>query len=160
AISRRSSGTALALGLALCVPAASGLRTATQRSESCRGDSRSTAQRRLSVSLEALQEVVMSTPAPSIIESRRHQMFPTLAPAEVSRLRRFGVLRSYGAGDPLVRVGETGHGLTVILDGKVEITQRRNSGSREHIVTHETGAFMGELAQLSGRPALVDAHAK
>jgi thioredoxin reductase (NADPH) len=28
------------------------------------------------------------------------------------------------------------------------------------IVTHEEGAFMGELAQLSGRPSLVDAHAQ
>ena len=42
-------------------------------------------------------------------------MFPTLAPMEIDRLRRFGVRRSYGAGDALVRVGETGHGLTVIL---------------------------------------------
>ena len=86
-------------------------------------------------------------------------MFPTLAPMEVDRLRRFGVRRSYGAGDSLVRVGEVGHGLTIILAGEVEITQRGNSGS-EHIVTHEKGAFMGELAQLSGRPALVDARAK
>ena len=101
----------------------------------------------------------MSSPGPSIMETRRHQMFPTLAPTEVDRLRRFGVRRSYGAGDSLVRVGEVGHGLTIILAGEVEITQRGNSRS-EHIVTHEKGAFMGELAQLSGRPALVDAHAK
>ena len=50
----------------------------------------------------------MSVPAPSIIDTRRHQMFPTLASAEIERLRRFGVLRSYGAGEALVKVGEVG----------------------------------------------------
>ena len=102
----------------------------------------------------------MSVPAPSIIDTRRHQMFPTLAPAEIERLRRFGVPRSYGMGEALVRVGEVGQGLTIILAGEVQITQRDQSGRREPIVTHGPGAFMGELAQLSGRPALVDAHAQ
>jgi thioredoxin reductase (NADPH) len=102
----------------------------------------------------------MSVPKPSLIDTRRHQMFPTLAPAEIERLRRFGVLRSYGAGEALVKVGEGGQGLTIILAGEVEITQRDQSGRRERIVTHGPGAFMGELAQLSGRPALVDAYAQ
>ena len=102
----------------------------------------------------------MSVPAPSIIDTRRHQMFPTLASAEIERLRRFGVLRSYGAGEALVKVGEVGPGLTIILAGEVQITRRDQSGRREPIVTHGPGAFMGELAQLSGRPALVDAYAQ
>jgi thioredoxin reductase (NADPH) len=101
----------------------------------------------------------MTVPTPSIIETRRHQMFPTLTPAEIKRLRRFGEPRSYGVGDALVKMGEVGQGLTVILSGQVQITQRDPSGRSEPIVTHEPGSFMGELAQLSGRPALVDAHA-
>jgi thioredoxin reductase (NADPH) len=95
----------------------------------------------------------------SIMDTRRHHMFPTLAPAEIERLRRFGVLCFYGKGAPLVSVGEVGQGLTIILSGEVEVTQRDHSGYRTTIVTHGQGAFMGELAQLSGRPALVDAHA-
>jgi thioredoxin reductase (NADPH) len=102
----------------------------------------------------------MSVPASSIIDTRRHQIFPALAPTEIERLRRFGVPRSYSAGDALVRVGEVGQGLTIILAGEVEITRRDQSGRREPIVTHGPGAFMGELAQLSGRPALVDATAQ
>jgi thioredoxin reductase (NADPH) len=51
-------------------------------------------------------------------------------------------------------------GLTMILTGKVDITQHDQSGHREPIVTHGPGAFMGELAQLAGRPALVDDHAQ
>jgi thioredoxin reductase (NADPH) len=42
----------------------------------------------------------------------------------------------------------------------VQVTQRDASGRREPIVAHGAGGFMGELAQLSGRPALVDAHAQ
>ena len=102
----------------------------------------------------------MSVPTPSIIDMRRHQMFPVLASAEIERLRRFGVPRSYGASEALLRVGEVGEGLTIILAGEVQITQRDQSGRREPIVTHGPGAFMGELAQLSGRPALVDAFAE
>src|ERR1700732_5516139 len=102
----------------------------------------------------------MSLPAPSIIDTRRNQMFPVLEPVESERGRRFGKVRSYGAGEALAKVGEKGHGLAVILTGTVEITQHDESGRRAPIVTHRAGAFMGELAQLAGRPALVDAYAQ
>jgi thioredoxin reductase (NADPH) len=68
-------------------------------------------------------------------------------------------VRSYGAGEALARVGEVGAGLTIILAGKVDITQHHESGRRDLIVTHGPGEFMGELAQLAGRPVLVDANA-
>src|SRR6266853_1380345 len=102
----------------------------------------------------------MAAPTQSIIDTRRHQMFPVLEPAEIERVRRFGKIRSYRAGEALAKVGEMGLGLTIILGGNVEITQHDESGRRTAIVTHGPGAFMGELAQLAGRPALVDAHAK
>src|SRR5262245_20769298 len=98
--------------------------------------------------------------APSIIDTRWHQMFPTLEGAEIARLRRFGALRTFGKGEVLARVGEVGHGLSVILSGRVEITQRHQYGASTPIVTHGPGALMGELAQLAGRPALVDARAQ
>lgn len=78
-------------------------------------------------------------------------MFPTLEPAEVDRLRRFGEIRSYGAGEALVKVGEVGHGMTVILAGEVAIIRRDEFGRTQPVVTHGPGAFMGDLAQLSGR---------
>ena len=95
--------------------------------------------------------------AEGIIATRGAQMFPTLGEADMARLRRFGTERHFEAGEALARVGEPGHGLTLILSGEVEISQHDESGRRLHIVTHGPGAFMGELAQLSGRPSLVDA---
>jgi thioredoxin reductase (NADPH) len=87
--------------------------------------------------------------------TRGAQMFLRFSDEELARLSRFGEPRSYKAGDMLARVGEAGPGLMLILSGEVEVTQP-NGGERRHIVTHERGNFMGELAQLSGRPYLVD----
>jgi thioredoxin reductase (NADPH) len=102
----------------------------------------------------------MAVPTQSIIDTRRHQMFPALEPVEIERVRRFGEVRSYRAGEALAKVGQGGHGLTVILTGQVDITQHTELGHRIPIVTHGPGGFMGELAQLSGRPSLVDAYAQ
>jgi thioredoxin reductase (NADPH) len=96
----------------------------------------------------------------SIIDTRRDQMFPVLEPAVVERLRQFGEVRSYPAGEALVSVGDAGHGLTIILAGNVDITEHEQAGPGIPITTYGPGAFMGELAQLSGRPSLIDAHAQ
>jgi thioredoxin reductase (NADPH) len=102
----------------------------------------------------------MALPTPSIIDTRRPQMFPVLAPAEIERLRRFGEVRSYGADEALIKIGTTGRGLTVVLSGKVDIIRPGESRAGALIVTHGPGEFMGELAALAGRPALVDAYAQ
>lgn len=100
-----------------------------------------------------------STTAQSIIDTRSAQMFPTLATAEIERLRRFGELRSYPKGAELAKTGQVGDGLLVFLSGEAEVTQDNSEHPRIHIVTHHAGSFQGELAQLSGRPSLVNAHA-
>ncbi len=102
----------------------------------------------------------MPASAKSVIETRRDQMFPTLESAEIERVRRFGKIRSYSAGDALVKVGEVGHGLIIISSGNVDITQHARSDRAVPIITHGAGAFIGELAQLAGRAVLVDAYAK
>jgi thioredoxin reductase (NADPH) len=102
----------------------------------------------------------MAVSTPSIIETRRAQVFPTLEGPEIERMRRFGEVRWYKAGEALARVGMVGDGLTIILAGKVDITQHDASDRRALIVTHGPGEFMGELSQLAGRPVLVDAYAQ
>ena len=86
-------------------------------------------------------------------------MFLTLDASEVDRLKRFGEQRTYAVGDSLVTTGEVSPGVFVVVSGEVEVSQRSLLGRDQHIVTHGPGAFMGELAQLSGQPALVDARA-
>jgi thioredoxin reductase (NADPH) len=99
----------------------------------------------------------MAVPVRSVSETRHEQMFPALDAAEVARLRRFGETRRYAAGDYLAKTGEVGPGMFVVLAGEVEISQRDGMGSQHEIARHGVGQFSGELTQLSGRPALVDA---
>ncbi len=90
--------------------------------------------------------------------TRGAQMFLRFTDDELARLARFGEPRNYKAGDMLARRGEAGPGLMLILSGRVDVSRPEN-GADSHIVTHDRGNFMGELAQLSGRPYLVDERA-
>jgi thioredoxin reductase (NADPH) len=96
---------------------------------------------------------------PSIIEQRGEQMLPVLDALEIERVRRFGECRSFATGEALAAIGQVSPGLMIILAGHVEVSHRDKSGQRITIVTHEPGQFLGELAQLAGRPALADATA-
>ena len=101
----------------------------------------------------------MAASTRSIIETRYEQLFPILDATEIGRLRGFGETRTYGAGERLVTSGERSPGMFIILSGEVAITQHNVLVYDQPIVTHGPGAFIGELAQLSGRPSLVDAQA-
>jgi len=96
----------------------------------------------------------------SIREQRHDQIFPTLDSLEIERVRRFGDLRSFAAGKSLWTVGQVAAGLTVVLAGKVAVTEHDQFDHHKPIVVHGPGNFLGELALLSGRPALVDAVAQ
>ena len=102
----------------------------------------------------------MANSKQSILETRRDQIFPVLEPTEIERIRRFGTPKSYSSGQMLAEAGKTLEGLTVILSGTVNVARHTSSGEGELIVTYGPGSFLGELAQLSGRPALVDARAQ
>ena len=91
-----------------------------------------------------------------LIATRGAQMFPRLSDDELDRLSRFGAPRSFRAGEKVARIGEAGPGLMLILAGEIEVTEPERDGARAHITTHSRGNFTGELAQLSGRPVLVD----
>ena len=96
---------------------------------------------------------------PSVIEQRGEQMLPVLDALEIERVRRFGECRSFASGAALATIGQVSSGLMIILAGNVEVSHRDKSGQRVIIVTHGPGQFLGELAQLAGRPALADATA-
>jgi thioredoxin reductase (NADPH) len=98
----------------------------------------------------------MSAATPTIHDTRHDQVFPVLEAAEIERLRRFGHVRCFEAGEALFRMGETGHGLTVVLAGKVDLIRRDEAVGEKLFHSHGPGGIIGEMAQLAGRPALVD----
>jgi thioredoxin reductase (NADPH) len=95
----------------------------------------------------------------AIIDTRRDQMFPCLTPEEIDRIRRFGDIAHAKAGAVLAKAGEVSPGVMVVLEGSARVTRRDAMDETHLIVEHGPGHFIGELAQLSGRPSLVDIQA-
>src|SRR4030081_1270574 len=95
----------------------------------------------------------------STIDTRREQMFPKLEPQEIDRLRRFGEVRRYAAGDPLFLTGDVAPGMFVLIKGSVRVTRRDPLGHSAPVVEQGPGQFVAEVGQLSGQPAFVDVHA-
>ena len=93
--------------------------------------------------------------AQSVFETRRDQAFPVLSDADIGLLNRFGIARQYEPGAAIARAGETTEGLILVLSGEVRVAAR--DAADKPIVVYSRGGFLGELAQLSGRPALTDA---
>jgi len=101
------------------------------------------------------------TPSSQSVRDQRHdQIYPTLDSVEIERVRRFGEVRTFATGESLVRSGQVAPGLIVILAGKISVTEHGYFNDPKPILMHGPGNFMGELAQLAGRPALVDAVAQ
>jgi thioredoxin reductase (NADPH) len=105
---------------------------------------------------EAQQQQTVVADAPfSSLATREHQMFPELTWQEIDRLRKFGEVTHWKAGELLFETGHIGPGMFVILAGRVKLLQRDGLG-RERLVS-ERGAkqFLAEVGQLSGRVCLV-----
>src|SRR3981189_93643 len=60
----------------------------------------------------------------STIDTRREQMFAKLQPREIDRLRRFGEVRRYSAGEALFVTGEIAPGMCVLIKGSGRVTRR------------------------------------
>ncbi len=96
----------------------------------------------------------------TMVLARHDETFPTLTAAEIDRMRRFAEPRHYADGEKLFEAGKVTPGLLVVLKGHVAITQRDGLGHARPIVEQGPGEFVGELVQLSGKPALVDGQAE
>jgi len=107
--------------------------------------------------------------------SRFNQMFPVLSQPEIDRVRRFGEVRRFPAGELLFHAGEAVPGMYLILSGRVAIEPRDGLGQSvpvdafaqligapaEEMTEVVPGEVIAEIGQLSGRPDLsvIDARA-
>ena len=107
----------------------------------------------------ALGTVMIPPLLPPHLESRRAQVFPVLDARDRERMQRFGEVRRFRDGECLVAAGQPSPGMLVLARGRVLLSRRDGLGHSVPIVEEGPGQFLGEVAQLSGRPALVDAHA-
>ncbi|HLY54515.1 MAG TPA: FAD-dependent oxidoreductase, partial [Stellaceae bacterium] len=92
----------------------------------------------------------------SLIDTRRHQMFPVLGAAQMETAKRFasGPPRRCEPGELLFDVGERQVPAWLVLDGSIEVIRRDGRGHESPIAVEGVGQFSGEVSQLAGRPAL------
>jgi thioredoxin reductase (NADPH) len=92
--------------------------------------------------------------------ARYDQTFPVLVASDIDRVRRFGTVAHFRAGEYLFRAGDPGPGMLLILSGTVLLTQRDGMGHTVPLVREGPGQFLGEVGQLAGRLAMLDAKAE
>ena len=81
----------------------------------------------------------------------RAKVFSTLSPELLEPILASGEERSFGEGEAIVRQGEPGDDLYVILEGRVRVER----GGRP-VESLGEGEFFGEVAVLDGRPRSAD----
>jgi CRP-like cAMP-binding protein len=82
---------------------------------------------------------------------RRVPLFSELAPEDLQRIAATAVERFYPPDEVIIREGEPGNDLVVILEGTVHVVRREGDASRL-VRTYEVGDHFGELAVLRERP--------
>lgn len=82
--------------------------------------------------------------------------YPRFSEAEIGKMRRFGSIERWVAGEVMFRTGEPGLGMRVLLRGRARLSRRDGLGRSQTIAELGAGQFLGEVAQLTGKPALAD----
>src|ERR1700721_1222346 len=88
--------------------------------------------------------------------ARPEDLVPTLTPAEIERLRRFGSVHRFPDGEKLFETGKPSPGMVIILSGHIAIEKHDGLGQVTPVVEQGPGQFLAEMAELSGIAALVD----
>jgi hypothetical protein len=87
-----------------------------------------------------------------MIELRRVPLFERLEPEDLQRVAAVADERSFAAGEVIVREGEVGDELFVLLEGTVHVERVEPDGSTRMLRTYGPGDHVGELAVLLERP--------
>lgn len=82
----------------------------------------------------------------------RVPLFVDLSKRELQHLSVACRSRDYAAGEVLVRQGEPGAGLFVVVSGQVQITQQHENGTSEVLSTGGAGEVFGEMALMDEQP--------
>jgi thioredoxin reductase (NADPH) len=88
--------------------------------------------------------------------SQTDRLFPTLTPAQITRIAAHGRRRAIARGEVLVDVGDKVVPFFVVVSGEIHVLQP-SSGGETPIVTHRPGQFSGEANMITGRRALARA---
>ena len=83
---------------------------------------------------------------------RRIGLLASLDPAEIRRLAEENVDRVYAAGEQVIRQGDAGQSMFVIMDGRVEVTAAAEGTTPVRVATLGPGDYFGEMSLMTGAP--------
>jgi small-conductance mechanosensitive channel len=83
---------------------------------------------------------------------QRIGMLEVLTPEQMGRLAEESIERVYAAGEPVIRQGDPGTSLFVIMSGRVEVTVRQADAAAVCLATLEPGYYFGEMSLMTGEP--------
>ncbi len=92
-------------------------------------------------------------PLDATASSRTDHLFPTLTPAQITRIAAHGRRRAVARGEVLVEVGAKVVPFFVVVSGEIQVL-RASGGTDTVIVAHRPGQFSGEATMLTGRRSL------
>ena len=97
----------------------------------------------------------------STADTREHQMFPVLTPAQIEVARRFasGREQRFAPADLIYAIGAMDAPAWLVLDGTIEVVRRDGLSREAAVTTHRPGQFSGEVNQLAGRASIASGHA-
>ena len=97
----------------------------------------------------------------SLLETRRHQLFPVLDAGQIEMAKRFasGPARDFAPGEILFDVGERHAPAWLVLKGSIDVVRRDGLDRKAAITSLCAGQFSGEVSQLAGRESLASGRA-
>jgi HEAT repeat protein/ATP/ADP translocase len=111
--------------------------------------------RRLQPSGEDLTDTGRATSdIATMLQLRRVPLFERLSPEDLQRIASVAEERWFEDGAALVREGEAGDELFVILEGRVRVIHRSDDGTERTVRTYGEGDHIGELAVLRNAPRM------
>ena len=112
----------------------------------------------------ATQQIRITQLPPPVIESettaverrvrslQRIGMLGPLTPEQIRRLAEENVERFFAAGEPVIRQGDPGDSLFVIMSGRVEVTVVQEGAASVRLATLDKGDYFGETSLMTGAP--------
>ncbi len=84
------------------------------------------------------------------------RLFEELSTEELSQIVKKSELRTFPEGEHVIRYGESGRFLGVLIEGEVEVTSLDEGGERQLLAIMKTGDIIGEMSLLTGEPSCAD----
>lgn len=109
-------------------------------------------------SLTSVRTIPLTAPSSAMAALRACPTFKDLATADVERLARVSIERTYRTRQALVRRDDTSHGIFVVMDGIVKLAVQSRDGDEAILHLLGRGDVFGE-ASLVGQSAGTDAEA-